>query len=148
MDRPPQAPDAIRVLPSWLLGRAAARGHRLVTEALARVGLRMAQYAVLAAVAELEPVSQAELSRSTGIDPKDMVGLVGELQREGLVERAPDAADRRKNVITLAPAGVRQLSRGEELCREANAELTLALTPCEQEQLADLLARIGRPGEP
>ncbi|WP_345281410.1 MarR family winged helix-turn-helix transcriptional regulator, partial [Kitasatospora albolonga] len=141
MNQPPQAPDAIRTLPSWLLGRASARGHRLVGEALALAGLRMPQYAVLAAVAELAPVSQAELSRSTGIDPKDMVALVGELQEDGLVERAPDTRDRRKNVITLAPAGVRRLRRGDQLCREANDELTVALSSSEREQLAELLAR-------
>ncbi|GAA3002291.1 MarR family transcriptional regulator [Kitasatospora albolonga] len=147
MNQPPQAPDAIRTLPSWLLGRASARGHRLVGEALALAGLRMPQYAVLAAVAELAPVSQAELSRSTGIDPKDMVALVGELQEDGLVERAPDTRDRRKNVITLAPAGVRRLRRGDQLCREANDELTVALSSSEREQLAELLARLVRSGE-
>ena len=53
----PYAPAQIRVLPSWLLGRAAARGHQLVAQALAGEDIRMMHHAALATVAEREPVS-------------------------------------------------------------------------------------------
>lgn len=85
----PYAPSRIRALPSWLLGRAAARGHRLVADALAAEGMRMMHHAVLSAVDELGPVSQAELGRTLAIDPKDMVAIVNDLQRDGLVTRTP-----------------------------------------------------------
>ena len=107
----PYAPSGIRALPSWLLGRAAARGHRLVAEALASEGLRMMHHAVLSAVAELGPVSQAELGRTLGIDPKDMVAIVNDLQKEGLVTRTPDPEDRRKNAIGISDDGRRRLRR-------------------------------------
>jgi DNA-binding MarR family transcriptional regulator len=139
------APARIRALPSWLLGRAAARGHRLVAEALAQVGMRMMHHAVLSAVAELGPLSQAELGRSLSIDPKDMVTILNDLQDDGLVTRASDAKDRRKNAITLSPGGRRRLLQTDRLGREANDELTAALTPAERTQLMDLLARIVQP---
>ncbi|MEV6906019.1 MarR family winged helix-turn-helix transcriptional regulator [Amycolatopsis sp. NPDC051071] len=142
------APARIRALPSWLLGRAAARGHRLVAEALAREGLRMMHHAVLAAVAELGPVSQADLGRSLRVDPKDMVAIVNDLHREGLIARTSDPADRRKNAISISTAGSRRLRRTEKLGDEANDELTAALTPAEREQLVDLLVRIVSPVEP
>ncbi|MFE5740378.1 MarR family winged helix-turn-helix transcriptional regulator [Streptomyces celluloflavus] len=148
MDEAPYAPTRIRALPSWLLGRAAARGHRLVAEALAGEGLRMMHHAVLSAVAELGPVSQAQLGRSLNIDPKDMVTLVNDLQRDGLVTRMPDPADRRKNAITLSASGARRLQRTERLGDKANDELTAALTPAEREQLIGLLTRIVQPEEP
>jgi DNA-binding MarR family transcriptional regulator len=144
----PYAPARIRALPSWLLGRAAARGHRLVAEALAREGMRMMHHAVLAAVAELGPVSQADLGRSLHVDPKDMVAIVDDLHREGLIARAPDPADRRKNSISISTAGSRRLRRTGLLGDEANEELTAALTPAERDQLVDLLARIVSPVEP
>lgn len=84
----PYAPADIKVLPSWLLGRAAERGRRLVADALAGVGLRLAHHAVLSAIAELGPVSQADLVRKLGIDPKDMVTILDEIQAAGLVTRA------------------------------------------------------------
>lgn len=148
MDEAPYAPARIRVLPSWLLGRAAARGHRLVAEALAGEGMRMMHHAVLSAVAELGPVSQAQLGRSLSIDPKDMVAIVNDLQNGGLVTRTPDPADRRKNAITISARGTRRLQRTEQLGDEANDELTAALTAAEREQLIDLLTRIVQPEEP
>ncbi|UMP00776.1 MarR family winged helix-turn-helix transcriptional regulator [Amycolatopsis sp. EV170708-02-1] len=144
----PYAPARIRALPSWLLGRAAARGHRLVAEALAREGLRMMHHAVLASVAELGPVSQADLGRTLRVDPKDMVAIVNDLHREGLIARTPDPADRRKNAISISAAGSRRLRRTEKLGDEANDELTSALTPAERDQLVDLLARIVSPVGP
>ncbi|MFI9051595.1 MarR family winged helix-turn-helix transcriptional regulator [Streptomyces sp. NPDC053427] len=142
---PPYAPSRIRALPSWLLGRAAARGHRMVADALAAEGMRMMHHAVLSAVAELGPVSQAELGRTLSIDPKDMVAIVNDLQKDGLVTRAPDPKDRRKNAIEISAEGERRLRRTQKLGDEANAELTAALTPAEREQLVALLTRIALP---
>ncbi|ARH94055.1 MULTISPECIES: MarR family winged helix-turn-helix transcriptional regulator [Streptomyces] len=147
MSDTPYAPSSIRALPSWLLGRAAARGHRLVADALATEGMRMMHHAVLSAVADLGPVSQAELGRTLGIDPKDMVALVNDLQRDGLVTRTPDPTDRRKNAIGISADGRRRLRRTQQLGDEANAELTAALTPAEREQLIALLTRVALPGQ-
>ncbi|MFF8785733.1 MarR family winged helix-turn-helix transcriptional regulator [Streptomyces sp. NPDC015125] len=143
----PYAPSRIRALPSWLLGRAAARGHRLVADALAGEGMRMMHHAVLSAVEELGPVSQAELGRTLRIDPKDMVAIVNELQRDGLVTRSPDPRDRRKNAIEISADGRRRLRRTQQLGDEANAELTAGLTAAEREQLVVLLTRIALPEE-
>lgn len=148
MSEAPYAPSRIRSLPSWLLGRAAARGHRLVADALAREGLRMMHHAVLSAVAELGPVSQADLSRTLGIDPKDMVAIVNELQQRRLLLRTPDPADRRKNAITISDEGAGCLRRTQDLGDQANDELTAALSPAEREQLVGLLRRIVQPEEP
>ncbi|MFE6688582.1 MarR family winged helix-turn-helix transcriptional regulator [Streptomyces sp. NPDC057743] len=143
----PYAPSRIRALPSWLLGRAAARGHRLVADALAAEGMRMMHHAVLSAVAELGPLSQAELGRRVGIDPKDIVAVVNDLQQDGLVTRTPDPKDRRKNAIEISPAGERRLDRTQRLGDQANAELTAALSDEERAQLVALLGRIVAPAE-
>lgn len=144
-DRPGASTTAlarIQTLPSWLLGRASARGRRLVAEALARDGMRMPHHAVLSAVADLGPVAQAELGRTTGFDPKDMVGILNDLQAQDLVSRAPDPSDRRKNAITLTPAGRRRLARLAKLGDEANETLLAALTPAERELFLALLTRV------
>ncbi|MCA6090835.1 MarR family winged helix-turn-helix transcriptional regulator [Streptomyces sp. SCA3-4] len=132
----------VRTLPSWLLNRASARGRRLVTEALARDGMRMPHHAVLSAVADLGPVAQAELGRTTGFDPKDMVGILNDLQAQELITRAPDPADRRKNAINLTPAGRRRLARLAKLGDEANETLLAALSPAERELFLALLTRV------
>ncbi|MGK5543950.1 MarR family winged helix-turn-helix transcriptional regulator [Streptomyces sp. URMC 127] len=137
----------IRTLPSWLLNRAAGRGRRLLGEAFALEGLRMPHHAVLAAVADIGPVAQAALVRETGFDPKDMVGILNDLQRARLVTRTPDPHDRRKNVIALTVEGRDCLERLARLGDEANRALLAALTPAEQEQFVALLARVAEERE-
>ncbi|CAM5718028.1 hypothetical protein SALBM311S_10428 [Streptomyces alboniger] len=73
----------IQSLPSWLVGRVAARARGLVADALAAEGLKLMHHAVLAATAEYGPVAQAELGRRLAVDPKDMVGILNDLQHAG-----------------------------------------------------------------
>ncbi|AWT46402.1 MULTISPECIES: MarR family winged helix-turn-helix transcriptional regulator [Streptomyces] len=139
----PEAPlPAIRSLPSWLLGRAAARGRALVADALAEQGMKMWHHVVLSAVRDLAPVAQAELGRSIGLDPKDLVGVLNDLQTSGLVVRRPDPADRRKNAVSLTGEGERMLRRCEEAAREANEALLAPLTATERERFLAVLRRI------
>jgi DNA-binding MarR family transcriptional regulator len=144
---PLRALQHIQSLPSWLAGRVAARGRDLVAEAIATEGLKLPHHAVLAAVSEYGPVAQADLVRRLGIDAKDVVLLLNHLEDAGLLLRAPDPRDRRKNAVTVTPAGTRTLQRCAALAERANAELLSPLTPPERRQLMDLLSRIHEAGD-
>jgi DNA-binding MarR family transcriptional regulator len=133
---------AIRSLPSWLLARAAARGRTLVAEALAVEDMRMWHHVVLSAVRDLAPVAQADLGRAVRLDPKEVVGVLDDLQAAGLVVREPDPRDRRKNAVSLTAAGERLLERCEEAARAANDELLAPLSQAEREQFTRMLQRI------
>ncbi|EYT82950.1 MULTISPECIES: MarR family winged helix-turn-helix transcriptional regulator [unclassified Streptomyces] len=138
-----EAPLAeIRSLPSWLLGRAAARGRALVAEALAAEGLKMWHHVVLSAVRDLAPVAQADLGRGVGLDPKDLVGVLNDLQAAGLVLREPDPADRRKNAVSLTAEGNRLLTRCERAARAANDTLLAPLSPADRERFMELLVQV------
>jgi DNA-binding MarR family transcriptional regulator len=132
----------IRSLPSWQLGRAAARGRALVADALAAEDLKMWHHVVLSAVRDLAPVAQADLGRAVSLDPKDLVGVLNDLQAAGLVIREPDPKDRRKNAVSLTEQGGHLLQRCEKAARDANDTLLAPLTPTERHQLVDLLTRI------
>jgi MarR family transcriptional regulator, lower aerobic nicotinate degradation pathway regulator len=67
---------------------------------------------------------------------------VSELVGRGLAARAPDPADRRRNVISITAAGTAHLRRLEELLAGVQDELLAALSPAEREQLIRLLDRI------
>ncbi|MFH9890677.1 MarR family winged helix-turn-helix transcriptional regulator [Streptomyces luteogriseus] len=138
---------AIRSLPSWLLGRAAARGRALVAEALAGEDMRMWHHVVLSAVRDLAPVAQADLGRGIRLDPKDLVGVLNDLQAAGLVVREPDPKDRRKNAVSLTEPGARLLKRCEKAARAANDELLAPLSAAEREQLMEMLLRISATAE-
>lgn len=136
------APNRIRPLPSWLLGRAAARGRSLVSEALARHDMKMWHHVVLAAVADLDPVAQADLGRAVALDPKDLVGVLNDLQSAALITRAPDPKDRRKNAVSLTEDGRSRLEECTEAGAQANAQLLAPLAPDERAQFLDMLRRI------
>ncbi|MFJ3505989.1 MarR family winged helix-turn-helix transcriptional regulator [Streptomyces luteogriseus] len=138
---------AIRSLPSWLLGRAAARGRALVAEALAGQDMRMWHHVVLSAVRDLAPVAQADLGRGIRLDPKDLVGVLNDLQAAGLVVREPDPKDRRKNAVSLTEPGARLLKRCEKAARAANDELLAPLSAAEREQFMEMLLRISATAE-
>lgn len=140
--RPPRALAHVQSLPSWLVGRVAAHGRSLVAEAVAEEGLKLSHHAVLAAVSEYGPVAQAELVRRLGFDAKDVVLLLNHLEEAGLALRRPDPRDRRKNAVTVTPAGARALERCAELAERANAALLAPLSAAEARQLMELLGRV------
>ena len=129
-------------MPSWLLTQTAQHAHRLVADGLATVGARGYHYRALACLDELGPASQADLGRRSGIHLSDLVATINELADQHLVERAPDPADRRRNIITITPAGRRQLRRLDKQLTRIQDELLAALSPDERDQLAALLRRV------
>ena len=135
-------PARLRDMPSWLLGQTAMHAHRLVVERLAAAGARGYHYRLLAALEEFGPASQAALGRRTGIDRSYVVEAVNELADGGLVERARDPEDRRRNVVTITPAGVRQLRRLDGVLAGVQDELFAPLSADERAQLTRLLARV------
>ncbi|WP_460364500.1 MarR family winged helix-turn-helix transcriptional regulator [Actinocorallia lasiicapitis] len=100
-----------------------------MTEGLARADAHKWHYAVLASLDQFGPASQADLSRRTGIYRSDMVGVLNELAARDLVERTPDPDDRRRNVITITPAGHTRLTRLDEILDVLHNELLAPLTP-------------------
>jgi DNA-binding MarR family transcriptional regulator len=135
-------PQRLRTLPSWQLNRAAQAANELTGGAFAHAGARRHHYAVLLALRERGPASQATLCRRLGIDRKDMAALVAELERDGWAARRRDADDRRRNVVTVTAEGERALARIDDGVAAAQEELLAPLTAAEREQLTRLLERV------
>src|SRR5215472_17867020 len=132
-------PAALTQKPTWLISEVSRVAHRLLTDTLATAGSRGYHYRLLAALQEFGPASQASLGRHTGMDRSDVVASVNELVSRGLVNRSPDPADRRRNVITITEAGATHLRRLEELLTDVQNELAAPLSPAERRQLVRLL---------
>jgi DNA-binding MarR family transcriptional regulator len=143
MENPPDtAPARWESTPSWLLTQTAHHAHRLVADGFSSVGARGYHFRLLATLEEYGPASQAALGRRSGIHVSDMVATINELAEDGLVERAPDPADRRRNIVSLTTAGRARLRRLEERLALAQDEILAPLAPEERELLARLLSRL------
>lgn len=136
------APARLRTMPSWLLGQTALLSQRIGNERLGALGANRQQVALLSALDEVDQASQAELGRRLGIDPGDMVRLVGALQGEGWLRRAPDPEDRRRNVVAITPAGRRRLRQLEEATAQMQEELLAPLSARDRTTLVRLLTRL------
>lgn len=151
-----ETPASWEGLPSWLLSQTAGHAHRLLADGFSSVGARGYHYRLLATLEEAGPASQAALGRRSGIHLSDMVATINELADRGLVVRAPDPSDRRRNIISLTSAGKRQLRRLEKRLAECQDELLAPLSPEERQRLTELLSRLldhhnrrtGTPEEP
>jgi MarR family transcriptional regulator, lower aerobic nicotinate degradation pathway regulator len=113
-----------------------------VGERLAALDARPWHYATLAALEEFGPDSQSGLSDRTGIYRSDLVATINELTAQGLVVRAPDLADRRRNAITLTDEGRRQLRRLDVLIADAQAEFLAPVSQADQAELIRILRLI------
>ncbi|MEU7847678.1 MarR family transcriptional regulator [Micromonospora parva] len=138
----PQSPAGLHTTPSWLLNQAAAHASRLISEGFAAHELRGYHYRLLAALAEGGPASQADLGRRCGIDRSDVVAAVNDLAGRGLVVRAPDPADRRRNVISLTDAGTDEAHRMTDTVGRVQDDLLAPLSTAERDQLTRLLTRL------
>lgn len=137
-----RTPARLHALPSWLINQAAIAANRLTDQALASVGLRRYHYAMLAALDEFGPSSQADLGRCTGIDRSDVVAAINTLEERGHVGRSPDPADGRRNIITITAAGTAHLKRLDAVVASAQDELLRSWTRGERDNLIKQLTRI------
>lgn len=135
-------PIRLRGMPSWLVNQAAITANRLTDQALRDTGSRRYHFAMLAALDEFGPSSQADLGRCTGIDRSDIVAAVTAMVEQGLLDRSADPSDARRNIVTLTPAGKDHLEKLATLLTAPQRDLLRALTPAESKQLIHLLGRV------
>jgi DNA-binding MarR family transcriptional regulator len=135
-------PSRVVEMPTWLISRAYAHSHRLLAEGFAAADVRGYHYRLLAALEEFGPTSQAALGRRTSIDRSDVVAALNELAGRGLIQRSPDPDDRRRNIITITPAGTEQLRTLDQILAGVQEKLLAPLSPADRTQLIGLLTRL------
>jgi MarR family transcriptional regulator, organic hydroperoxide resistance regulator len=86
-------------------------------------------YVVLTALAEQPVRTQAALAQSIGADKSRIIGVLDELQDRGLIQREPDAADRRVHMLSLTEAGSRLRESVRDAIQRQEEELVLAVLP-------------------
>lgn len=124
----------------FVLRRVTQRHLALFSAAIPQV--TTTQWAVIARLSEIGPMSQNHLGREAAMDAATVKGVVDRLVREGLVETAPDPDDRRRVTVALTAAG-RDLFQAQLAAAAGVSEATLSpLTPQERAAFMALLARL------
>lgn len=127
---------------AYRLIRLGDRAKLAAKQALAPLGLRPRLYDVLASLSGHEPQSQQEVSRTLGIDPNVLVGLVDELEQLGLADRQRNRDDRRRHVLVITDKGLALLRDSAGLLDLAETAFFAAITAEERAVLHRLAGRL------
>jgi DNA-binding MarR family transcriptional regulator len=76
------------------------------------------------------------------MDATNVVGLLNELEAENLVERRRSPQDRRRHVVELTDAGVKQLAKAELALAAVENEVFGALNINQRETLYTMLQQV------
>ena len=143
-----KAPFELICSTTFLLKRVGMLAKERSMEAYEAIGANPYHYSVLAVLEEGARDTQAKIADALGYDRSWLVGLLDELEEEGLVERKPDPADRRRNVVTLKPEGQARLLEFRALTKQVEDEFLEPLSKAERQQLHDLLLKLAEHHDP
>jgi DNA-binding MarR family transcriptional regulator len=120
------------------IGRAA---ERWFTEELKPTGLTPKHMGVLFEV-DAHPTSQQALIDSIGVDPSKLVGLLNDLEEDGLIVRRRDPDDRRRHIVELSKEGRTSLAAAKQAAGRVEDRLFVGLDAKQRKQLHGLLAQV------
>ncbi|HEX8446732.1 MAG TPA: MarR family winged helix-turn-helix transcriptional regulator [Sphingomonas sp.] len=128
---------------AFQLRLAQAASFQAYSERAAEPGLRPGRYAILQFIADHPGIGQTGLSHAVGRDKTTLTPTLADLERRGLIVRAPDPRDGRARRLSLTDAGHGLLARLADHARAHDARVDAILGP-DRAVLLALLARLIR----
>lgn len=125
-----------------LLRRAHQRHGAIFQEHIGPSALTPLQFAALVKLHDVGHVSQNQLGRLTAMDAATMQGVIKRLIVRKLIERRPDADDRRRLMLRLTPAGNALVETTTPLGHDITDRTLAPLTAAERATFLSLLRRL------
>ncbi len=100
------------------------------------------QFAVLARLAQMGPLSQNLLGRETAMDAATIKGVVDRLAKQDLVTTAADPADRRRLTVQLTKTGAALFDSTRDAAIAVSSQTLGPLSKGERAALLGLLGRL------
>lgn len=107
--------------------------------ALAPLGLRPRHLVALTVLRDQGPASQQELAGILRVDKTNLVGLLNDLETDGLIIRERSTEDRRRHTVSLTDAGIERLEAAEAELRSVEDDVLGALDQEQRDTLYELL---------
>jgi len=137
--RPLRDEDLDAVIGAVLRATQAFVGLALRSLAVAGASITLAQYRMLAVLADDDRQNVRDLAARLAVDRSTATRMCNRLVGVGLIERTGDPSDRRAVVISLTGEGREVVAAVTRARRDSVAALLRSLPPARREQLVDLL---------
>src|SRR3954466_12983792 len=125
------------------IGLQLARSARVIgaafDRALTEAGGSAPIWQVLLLVRSGQSSTQAAMAKTMGITSATLTHHLSAMERQGLVRRWREEANRRVQQVELTPAGLELFERLREVAKRHDAKLRSGLSEAEVAELADLL---------
>ncbi len=131
----------VKATPGLLFVKLGKVAHRWLSEELKALGLTPWHAGTLYGLSQRSR-SQQYLVDAVGLDASKLVGVLNDLEGDGLVIRRRDPADRRRHIVEISHTGRSRLEAAEGAVRTVEARLLAGLDDAERAQLLHLLRRI------
>ncbi len=105
------------------------------------VGIRPVTLTALGTIYDHPGITQADLGKKLNIKRANMVPVMAELERRGLIARRPSDNDRRAHLVALTPAGTKLTLKLLDMHRRLENDVARELGQHERDQLLKLLKR-------
>ncbi len=105
------------------------------------VGIRTVTLTALGTIYDHPGITQADLGKKLNIKRANMVPVMAELERRGLIARRPSDNDRRAHLVALTPAGTKLTLKLLDMHRRLENDVARELGQHERDQLLKLLKR-------
>src|SRR5829696_228833 len=135
----PSILDEHRTSPGLLLALVGQEAMQRLRAAHTAHDLKPRQFQILGLLHDHGGLAQRELVHELGVAPSILVTLLNPLEADGLVSRERDRDDRRRHLVTLTPAGEKQLASAARAQKETEDALFASLDDDQREELRALL---------
>lgn len=134
------APPWLRVETTLM---ATARAMREAYDArFGPLGLNLTQASLIAYLSEFGPITQTQCADHLRLGRANIGAIIDRLQERGLVERHPDAVDRRVWLVSLSPAGAALADQVASIDEVLRGEMRAGISRAERQALASLMTRL------
>ncbi|HPT56062.1 MAG TPA: MarR family winged helix-turn-helix transcriptional regulator [Casimicrobium sp.] len=125
--------------------RAALTIIEVFLEHMSVYGLRPVDFSLLSLVAHNPGITSRQLCAALGILPPNLVRLVADLDKRGLIVRKPHPTDGRAIGLHLAPEGKKMMREAEAAALALEDSVASELSLAERQTLMQLLQKIYKP---
>lgn len=118
------------------------RVHKLINESMTQEGVSLARSKFLCFLSRLGPCRSTDIADALNFAPRTVTEALDGLERDRLVERKPDPADRRAKIVSITETGRQVLEAAEMPRKQLLEEIFSALDDNQLDQLQSIVSSL------